>query len=38
MDATKAFKIPLSRIILLGYSLGGVMTLAEGTKHNLAGL
>ncbi len=38
MDATKAFKIPLSKIILSGYSQGGVMTLAEGTKHNLAGL
>ena len=38
MDAAKAFRIPLSRIILSGYSQGGVMTLAEGTKHSLAGL
>ena len=37
-DAAKTFNLPLSRIILSGYSQGGVMTLAEGTKHNLAGL
>jgi predicted esterase len=38
MDTAKAFKIPLSRINLSEYSQGGVMTLAEVTKHNLAGL
>ena len=38
LAATKAFNLPLQRIILSGYSQGGVMTLAEGTRHNLAGL
>ena len=38
MGASKKFKLPLSKIILSGYSQGGIMTLAEGTRHNLAGL
>ena len=38
IGATKTFNLPLQRIILSGYSQGGVMTLAEGTRHDLAGL
>ena len=38
MGASKKFKLPLSNIILSGYSQGGIITLAEGTKYSLAGL
>ena len=37
MGASKKLKLPLSKLFF-GYSQGGIIILAEGTKYSLEGL